>query len=41
LYVPAYTFNPVFESAYLSSPIKRIAYEDVYQYQVINVGAGV
>lgn len=40
LYVPAYTFNPVFESAYLSSPIKRIAYEDVYQYQVLNVGAG-
>lgn len=40
LYVPAYTFNPVFETAYLSSPIKRIAYEDVYQYQVLNVGAG-
>lgn len=40
LYVPAYTFNPVFESAYLSSPIKRIAYEDVYQYQVLNIGAG-
>ena len=40
LYVPAYTFNPVFESAYLSSPIKRIAYEDVYQYQVLNVAAG-
>jgi len=40
LYVPAYTFNPVFESAYLSSPIKRIAYDDVYQYQVLNVGIG-
>jgi len=40
LYVPAYTFNPVFESAYLSSPIKRIAYEDVYQYQVLNIAAG-
>jgi hypothetical protein len=40
LYVPAYTFNPVFESAYLSSPIKRIAYDDVYQYQVLNVGLG-
>jgi hypothetical protein len=40
LYVPAYTFNPVFESAYLSSPIKRIAYEDVYQYQVVNISAG-
>lgn len=41
LYVPAYTFNPVFESAYLSSPIKRIAYDDVYQYQVLNIGAGI
>ncbi len=40
LYVPAYTFNPVFEQAYLSSQIKTIAYNDVYQYQVINVGAG-
>jgi hypothetical protein len=39
LYVPAYTFNPVFEQAYLSSPIKKIVYEDIYQYQVVNVGA--
>jgi hypothetical protein len=37
LYVPAYTFNPVFEQAYLSSPIKQIKYTDVYQYQVLNV----
>jgi hypothetical protein len=37
LYVPAYTFNPVFEQAYLSNPIKSIKYTDVYQYQVINV----
>jgi hypothetical protein len=37
--VPAYTFNPVFEQAYLSSPIKQIKYTDIYQYQVINVGA--
>ena len=36
LNVPAYTFNPVFESSYLSSPIKKIVYTDVYQYQVIN-----
>jgi hypothetical protein len=36
LYVPAYTFNPVFEQAYLSSPVKSIKYTDVYQYQVIN-----
>ena len=34
LYVPAYTFNPSFESAYLSSPIKTIKYTDVYQYQI-------
>lgn len=40
LYVPAYTFNPVFEASYLSSPIKQIKYTDVYQYQVINVTAG-
>ena len=36
LYTPAYTFNPVFEQAYLSSPIKSIKYTDVYQYQVLN-----
>ena len=39
LYVPAYTFNPVFEQAYLSSPIKQIKYTDIYQYQVLNVAA--
>jgi hypothetical protein len=32
LYVPAYTFNPTFESAYLSSNIKQIKYTDIYQY---------
>ena len=37
LYVPAYTFNPVFEQAYLSNPIKQIKYTDVYQYQVLAV----
>jgi len=39
LYIPAYTFNPVFEQAYLSSPVKQIKYTDVYQYQVLSVGA--
>ena len=34
---PAYSFNPVFESSYLSSPVKKIVYTDVYQYQVNNV----
>jgi hypothetical protein len=37
LYVPAYTFNPVFEQAYLSTPIKQIKYTDIYQYQIQNV----
>jgi hypothetical protein len=37
LYVPAYTFNPVFEQAYLSSPVKQIKYTDVYQYQITNI----
>lgn len=40
LYVPAYSFNAVFEQAYISAPIKKVIYEDVYQYQVLNVGAG-
>lgn len=40
LYVPAYTFNPVYESAYLSSPVKKVVYTDVYQYQVPLVQAG-
>ena len=38
LYVPAYSFNAVFEQAYISSPIKKVIYEDIYQYQVLNVG---
>tara|TARA_R110000868_G_scaffold247324_1_gene503764 strand:- start:41 stop:1942 length:1902 start_codon:yes stop_codon:yes gene_type:complete len=37
LYIPAYIFNPVFEQAYLSSPIKHIKYTDVYQYQILGV----
>ena len=40
LYVPAYTFNPVFEEAYLSNPVKQIKYTDVYQYQVQNIAGG-
>lgn len=39
LYVPAYTFNPVFEQAYLSSPVKQIKYTDIYQYQIFNISA--
>lgn len=40
LYVPAYTFNPVFEQAYLSNPIKQVKYTDVYQYQVLRITQG-
>ena len=40
LYVPAYTFNPVYEQAYLSSPVKRVVYTDIYQYIVNGVAAG-
>lgn len=34
LNVPAYTFNPSFIDAYLSSSPKEVKYTDVYQYQV-------
>lgn len=40
LYVPAYTFNPTFEQAYLSVSPKIIKYTDIYQYQVLNVLGG-
>ena len=40
LNVPAYTFNPVFEDAYLADPVKTIVYSDIYQYQVLNVASG-
>jgi hypothetical protein len=40
LYVPAYTFNPVFEQAYLSNPVKQVKYTDIYQYQVLNTPTG-
>lgn len=36
LNVPAYTFNPVFENAYVSNPIIPINYTDIYQFQVLN-----
>jgi len=38
LNVPAYTFNPVFENAYISNSVRKIEYEDIYQYQVLKVG---
>jgi len=39
LYLPSYSFNPVFESAYLSAPVKQIKYTDIYQYQVKGIQA--
>ena len=39
LIVPAYTFAPMFETAYLSSPIKKIIYSDIYQYSVPSIGS--
>jgi hypothetical protein len=40
LTVPSYTFNPIYEQAYLSNPVRKIDYEDIYQYQVLNTVAG-
>lgn len=40
LYVPAYTFNPVYETAYLSSSVKKVVYTDIYQYQVPSLAVG-
>jgi len=39
LYVPAYTFNAPYESAYISSPIKKIRYTDIYFYPIPSVAA--
>ena len=39
LSVPSYTFNPIYEQAYLSNPVRKIDYEDIYQYQVLKVEA--
>ena len=40
LNVPMFTFNPAFESAYLSRPTKTIVYSDLYQYTTPAVSAG-
>ena len=37
LNVPAYTFAPTYESAYLEAAVKKIDYCDIYQYQVLNI----
>ena len=40
LNVPAYTYVPSMEIAYLSQPVKRIYYEDLYQFTIQNVASG-
>ena len=37
LTIASYTFNPIYEQAYLSNPVRKIDYEDIYQYQVLSV----
>ena len=37
LTVASYVFNPIYEQAYLSNPVRKIDYEDIYQYQVLSV----
>ena len=36
LTVPLYSFNPIFESAYLSNPVKTVMYDDIYNYNYVN-----
>jgi len=40
LVLPLYSFNPVFEAAYLANPVKTVIYEDIYQYTNAGVTAG-
>lgn len=40
LSLPSYTFNPVFETSYLSQSVKTVIYNDIYQYYIPSVGAG-
>jgi len=39
LNVPLYTFNPVYEQAYLANVVRKIDYSDIYQYSVQNIAA--
>ena len=40
LIVPSYVMTPVFESAYLSSEIKKISFEGTYNFNVSNIASG-
>jgi hypothetical protein len=37
LHVPLYTFNEAYELSYLSNPIKKIVYTDIYQFKIENI----
>jgi len=37
LNVPSYTFNPIFETSYLSQTVKTVVYNDLYQYYIPSV----
>ena len=39
LSLPSYTFNPVFETSYLSQSVKTVVYNDLYQYFIPSVPA--
>jgi hypothetical protein len=39
LNVPAYSFNSTFEASYLSQPVKKVDYTDIYQYLISNISA--
>ena len=40
LNVPSYVFNTIYEQAYLSNPVRKIDYSDIYQYQSLGIKAG-
>ena len=40
LTAPSYTFNPVYEQAFLSNPVRKIDYSDIYQYQILGITKG-
>ena len=40
LNVPSYTFNPIFETSYLSQTVKTVVYNDLYQYYIPSVPSG-
>ena len=40
LNVPSYTFNPIFETSYLSQTVKTVVYNDLYQYYIPSIQSG-